>query len=1128
MRWIIINKGESMIRFLSHFLILTLLPASALAVELDFYTFGGFQETVDAFKRIALIFNNDIFIGIFYVFAVLGLFIGYAIHSGNQVLNSADGQAKPSMRVLFTVAIGIAIFQGTVMSKGEITVYDEQLNQFETVQNIPDIIVLASGFTNLAERAVTEIVDNSSATTFKDYAGGVNYKLIYDAVTKTTSFKQFYAIKSLQKFYQECSLLPLSTNTTDFNLESLKSDTKDIFGYLEKLKSPSSFTVYYTSTNKEGGLVSCSQAYDLLKPIFTTDTSYTDYLNSICESNGFKTSVAAQLARCKVVIEKAVQGIYSDTTLDYISVMKNYLVGLAITDAVQQENPDIGTTALSNRAMLNDGIGTSVAANNWLPTIKSVVTSIILTITPILLLFLVTGLAWKVLNIIFSLFAWLAIWGVCDALLLQSITDQTYATFTEVVNHDMGLTAIMLTPGAAMKSLGIMGEARGMGITIASFIAVTLFRINAYAFSQVGQNFTNQINKHGEQSSQIANNSEQGGQFSEQVVNGNSYIASMSHTGYEPALSAATFNQTSQIMTGASISNSLGGGSPFSAAARSADSNTMSTFKGVRSNEMLMDRHGGLTNTAESLAGLSAGSQSGSLTGTEKASMPGATLFDTSERTSEIETEKRVGDSLGIQNAALSAGVSVSENSAKITEQNTIMSRGQADNIESVVEQVQQSNPDITVPEIAKNYAAIQNREPQGRLLATDGDSSLHTTQSQEQSVAGLYEWQAYKTALETNDINVAQAAWAKGSIQGFADYGRLAAYTVSGGERISQAETDMALRSAFKGEASHNAVMQQEYGNYESFYSDLAQHSHLMEYSGVRNFMALAESIGIDQNDLAVAMTGQSSLALSGEQAQILYDKGILTGSQYSSLEEGGSWAISQSLGNILTSSSSSGQSAVQDSSSSLNNQQSITGGLYFAQGTTTFDYFTRDDYALREDHAQRVLDGDENTRQAWIQNMASSLSLISSNTRLDTENQSANLGAGLPGGSAGKGASIGVAMSNQDTESTSYNIDRAIVSKIIDGSKHWVETSGIADEQKAKMLSDKVSSVYEEVYEVRESAAKDSTKGVDINSDLSILMERHGLPYNHLDLNKEVDYPLPKGMEAYERYLQPTEPVK
>ena len=52
------------------------IPDSVLALDRDFYTYNSIVETEDAFRRIALVFNDGKYAGLFAVVAIFGVLVG--------------------------------------------------------------------------------------------------------------------------------------------------------------------------------------------------------------------------------------------------------------------------------------------------------------------------------------------------------------------------------------------------------------------------------------------------------------------------------------------------------------------------------------------------------------------------------------------------------------------------------------------------------------------------------------------------------------------------------------------------------------------------------------------------------------------------------------------------------------------------------------------------------------------------------------------------------------------------------------------------------------------------------------------------------------------------------------------
>ncbi|WP_305047211.1 hypothetical protein, partial [Geoalkalibacter sp.] len=60
-------------RLLVSLVLVALLPQTGLALEMDYYTFGGHEAVVSAFSKVALIFSDNGYKTLFYVVISLAI-----------------------------------------------------------------------------------------------------------------------------------------------------------------------------------------------------------------------------------------------------------------------------------------------------------------------------------------------------------------------------------------------------------------------------------------------------------------------------------------------------------------------------------------------------------------------------------------------------------------------------------------------------------------------------------------------------------------------------------------------------------------------------------------------------------------------------------------------------------------------------------------------------------------------------------------------------------------------------------------------------------------------------------------------------------------------------------------------
>ena len=97
------------------FLFLILFANSAFSLDLDYYTYGGFSETVLAFQRVSLLFNHGNYGPMIFIAAAFGLFWGGSLFFIKSITEQSGGFPLKFLMVPF---IGVAIYQGVILPKG--------------------------------------------------------------------------------------------------------------------------------------------------------------------------------------------------------------------------------------------------------------------------------------------------------------------------------------------------------------------------------------------------------------------------------------------------------------------------------------------------------------------------------------------------------------------------------------------------------------------------------------------------------------------------------------------------------------------------------------------------------------------------------------------------------------------------------------------------------------------------------------------------------------------------------------------------------------------------------------------------------------------------------------------------
>ena len=600
----------------------------ALAMDAEYVVMGGFSTIVNAFTRVKLIFNDNQYASMVTAFVVMGMLSALLLKSakgGYEYLET--GKAQMGMGWLGLTMLGTIVYFGLVQPKGTIHIYDQSRNQYQAVSGIPDFLILTAGVTNQAYRAFVDMSNRNTATTTRFTGEGTPIKMLLGILNRNGAQFDPYLTANVKAMWNQCS--PVA-ETRGFDPRSLKSGSSvlDVVSALAPLRNQAVYTSWVSPSNPQGATVTCDQAYVSLKSDLGNPAAYGARIADICTKNGYTSGNATQLAECKSRMENGLQTIFGASGLSLNTAMSNVLVSQAITDAMLQNNPDVATTMLTNRAMINGGMADAITNPEWLSFIMAGVIAIILSVTPLLLLLVFTPLMGKALTLLFGLWIFITSWQIADALLLQAGTDEILTAMNDLKSMGLGIDAVQMGPSSTMKAMSVMASARETALQIAMLIA-GLFGVSAYGLSAFGQKAMSRLDRVTEETSDKAFTPEGKGAQIDAMNRGHATLQTAADIGNIELMSSATsFNQSSAIESGLTQISALGG-TPGVAAQRSG--------------------------------AVEGGRASGTTRGYENGNMGGG--FLAASETSMVQAQSSIGEAQGIQHAASASNMSVTEQS---------------------------------------------------------------------------------------------------------------------------------------------------------------------------------------------------------------------------------------------------------------------------------------------------------------------------------------------------------------------------------------------------------------------------------------------------------------------------------
>lgn len=459
-------------------IILAGLPLPALALEASYHSYDGFEETVDAFRLVSLIFADPRYETLVLIMAVAGVALG-------AVLASIRGQGMGLVAFGFQILMGVGLFVGFVATTGTVHVYDRVRNAYQPVGSVPNLLVLVAGTTNLIERALAETIDDNTLdpnAKLEFGAGGHAFSLFFNAAAPRGPMTDSFLDATVKDYVRQCYPVARVSPAYGVDDDSLFRTTSDLPGAFAAMAGPATFSTVYTPTDKGGVTMSCTEAWDHISTRLAEPALFDNYVRQACIRTGFEVGNAAQLARCKAQLGEMGQ-MMMGTTLSLQAFLTDVMLGTSVGDVLFEDSPASAARVMANRAVISNGLATMSAANEWMPTIRATVFGIMLFMVPVALLFVLTPINLRVLSYALGLFVFVALWGVIDAGIYQLTLGRAMDVLGEMRANNVAANAWMLAPSSAMKALAVFGTYRLAAAGLAGAFVFTVFRFSGNVFS---------------------------------------------------------------------------------------------------------------------------------------------------------------------------------------------------------------------------------------------------------------------------------------------------------------------------------------------------------------------------------------------------------------------------------------------------------------------------------------------------------------------------------------------------------------------------------------------------------------------------------------------------------------------
>ena len=467
-------------KLLFSIILMMLSQQPALALELDFYVYGDFDSTVGAFQRVALIFADNDYIGLFFITCVFGLFSGGVTLFWRGLWNGAT--AGQLMEYIFYPLMGAALYASTIMQTGTLHIFDESQNKYQAVGELPDGLIFVAGTFNKFERIVSDVASNNPATVRSSLASGTGIKLFLDAFAKNPLASHPELNKSLHSFIIQCMDLSMISNN-NLNLEYLRSQAPNARQVLSYVDNQAIQTKIFNDTGGHSWL-NCKEAsaniIDRLDKMNIDAEAETLCINAGYEIGGpdAVTERQACYQQLEDVASVFMGSVFNGSTRELFTNIAVYnTIATNINDA------NITVNGLGSRQIASEGIASLTITEHWLPQIRGGLLVTILSMFLLISFFLVTPLFGKAIKLMYALFFFLAFWGASSSLLLMSAYDQVIYAARSIAHHGGGLEAYLMAPTTAVQGLAIIGDSLSTAMMFAAALTTLFTGISAYGFS---------------------------------------------------------------------------------------------------------------------------------------------------------------------------------------------------------------------------------------------------------------------------------------------------------------------------------------------------------------------------------------------------------------------------------------------------------------------------------------------------------------------------------------------------------------------------------------------------------------------------------------------------------------------
>src|SRR3546814_6548215 len=151
-----------------------------------------------------------------------------------------------------------------IATTGTVHVYDKVRNAYQPVGDVPNLLVLVAGTTNLIERALVETIDDNTLDPnikIEFGAGGHTFDLFFNAVSPRGPITDTFLDATLKDYVRQCYPVARVSAAYGVDDDRLFRTATDLPAAFAAMAGPATFSTVYPAAAKGGTTGSCDEAW---------------------------------------------------------------------------------------------------------------------------------------------------------------------------------------------------------------------------------------------------------------------------------------------------------------------------------------------------------------------------------------------------------------------------------------------------------------------------------------------------------------------------------------------------------------------------------------------------------------------------------------------------------------------------------------------------------------------------------------------------------------------------------------------------------------------------------------------------------------------------------------------------